>query len=78
MSISSTAGEDLAATLQCCSPGNVGKVTPHLSPSLLLLFDLFLPCFLSGFPFVPFLLQDSAALLAAVGENPYDDKVKEI
>lgn len=67
LSMNSTAFEDLAASLQCCSPGNVEKVTPHLSPSLLnffFFFHLFLPVFLSGFPFIPF---SAARLCCSVG-----------
>lgn len=45
LSMNSAAFEDLAASLQCCSPGNVEKVTPHLSPSLL--FFCFICSYLS-------------------------------
>lgn len=45
LSMNSPAFEDLAASLQCCSPGDVEKVIPHLSPSLL--FFCFICSYLS-------------------------------
>lgn len=64
LSISSTADEDLAAPLQCCSPGNVEKVTPHLSPSLLLFVSSVLSCL---FIWLSFYLISTARLGCSVG-----------